>query len=134
MCGDGDTAAQEGRLGGDAVDELGDRRVEAEEFVDDGGEDGEAVELVSRWVGDVGVKDLGAEGGLEGLVCAHFPKNGIEELLGVFVGCEEGDFKVGTVLGIVYLSFGEGVFEHVDEEVVFGVAWFARAVARAVLD
>lgn len=67
MFRDGDLAAQEGGLRGDAVDELGNGRVKAEEFVDDGGEDGEAVEEVGGGVGGVRGEDLGAEGGLEGL-------------------------------------------------------------------
>lgn len=133
-CGDGDTAAQEGGLGGDAVDELGDRWVEAEELVDGGGENGEAVELVGGGVGNFCCENFGAEGGLESLVCAHFPEDRIKELLSIFVGGEEGNFEVGAVLGVVYFPFGKGVIEHVDEEVVFGVAWFAGAIARAVLD
>ena len=131
---DADGVAQAGWARGDAVDELGDGRVEAEELIEGGGEDGELGKVSGGGVGDAGGEDFGAKSSLEGLVGAELPEDGIEELLGVFVGGEEGDFEVGAVLGIGDLAVGESVFEGVDQEVGFRTAWVAGAVARAGFD
>lgn len=46
-------------------------------------------------------------------VRAQDVEGGIQELLGVFVGCEERYFQVGAVLFEVYSSFFEGSVEQV---------------------
>ena len=132
--GDGDGVAENGRARGDAVDELGDGGVETEEFIERGGEEGELVELGRGGVQEVGGEDFGAESSLESLICAEFPEDGVEQLLGVFVGGEKGDFEVGAVLFVIYLALRESVLEGVDEKIGFGGPWFAGAVARAVFN
>ena len=152
--GNGDLASEQGVFGCDSIDQLGDRGVQAEEFVDYGGQIGEFVDGVGGGIYNARAEYFFSQlvlyvlaiasplsqsfRPLKAIVCytdlslSEFPEYGIKQLLRVLVGSKERDFEVGAVLCVVNLAFRKGVFQHVYKQVIIRVPWLSRSIAWAI--